>query len=412
VDQHAATTKPLSAPGATGEDLWWRHNAAWRDTAQIASQWQEAANVDPELLNFQVHGDWWAVLEALAITLLVGREYEHLLMAISCRDRGTITFMPMPHPSGIVVDRPNKTVYVASTRNPNQIFELAPSGSGVPRDDVQVETETLAPLVPVRSTFLPGCLYLHDLALIGGQLFGNAVGQNCVVQLSADSGWHRRWWPLCMETDGVPQFQQNYIQLNSIAAGDSLAQSYFTASSQDVSPLRPGDPQYPVDGKGVLFSGMTREPLVRGLTRPHSARLDAAGKIWLANSGYGQLAVVDAQQQSFSPVCRLPGWTRGLSICGDIAFVGTSRVIPQFKAYAPGLEVESSICAVHAVQLSTGKILGSLSWPMGNQIFAIDWLPQETTGGLPFAINDRRSDRKTLFYTFTTDRPNEEMGNG
>ena len=57
------------------------------------------------------------------------------------------------------------------------------------------------------------------------------------------------------------------------------------------------------------------------------------------------------------PVSRLPGWTRGLSFCKDVAFVGTSRVIPRFRHYAPGLDVERSVCALHAVD-SSGRVLG------------------------------------------------------
>ena len=31
-------------------------------------------------------------------------------------------------------------------------------------------------LLPVRARYLPGTLHLHDLALIGGELYANAVG--------------------------------------------------------------------------------------------------------------------------------------------------------------------------------------------------------------------------------------------
>ncbi|MBN3876279.1 MULTISPECIES: hypothetical protein [unclassified Nostoc] len=54
----------------------------------------------------------------------------------------------------------------------------------------------LRPLVPVRSCFFPGCLYIHDLALIGGALYANTVGENVVVRLDDDGCSHRVWWPL------------------------------------------------------------------------------------------------------------------------------------------------------------------------------------------------------------------------
>jgi hypothetical protein len=121
---------------------------------------------------------------------------------------------------------------------------------------------------------------------------------------------------------------------------------------------RPGHLNFPVDRRGVIFSGATREPIVEGLTRPHSARL-RDGVIWIDNSGYGELGrVVDG---TFEPVVRLPGWTRGLSFAGDIAFVGTSRVIPRFRRYAPGLDEARSECGIHAIDVHSGKIQGSLA---------------------------------------------------
>jgi hypothetical protein len=82
-----------------------------------------------------------------------------------------------------------------------------------------------------------------------------------------------------------------------------------------------------------------------------------------------------------------------------IAFVGTSRVIPRFSHYAPGLRVERSRCAVHAVELKSGRVLGSLSFPAGNQIFAIEWIARSWSAGLPYkARQSARTSR--LFYTF------------
>ena len=74
-------------------------------------------------------------------------------------------------------------------------------------------------------------------------------------------------------------------------------------------------------------------------------------------------------------VARLPGWTRGLLWPASVAFVGTSRVIPRFRTYAPGLDVDRSVCGVHAVDIRSGQVLGSILWPAGNQIFAIEALP-------------------------------------
>src|SRR5439155_7446833 len=101
------------------------------------------------------------------------------------------------------------------------------------------------------------------------------------------------WWPRCIETADGPDFGRNYLQLNSIAAGPDLAGSFFSASTDQPSARRPGHRNFAVDRRGVIFAGATREAVVRGLTRPHSARLQG-GRVWVDNSGYGELGVVEA----------------------------------------------------------------------------------------------------------------------
>lgn len=385
--------------------LWARHNAKWRDPARVASHmWEEAADIDPKLLQYATSGRWWETLEATGSTLLVTREYEHLVMAMCVpHDKPVNSYMALPHPSGLAVDAARGVVHIASTRNPNQIFDLAPVTGQLPRLDMQPGSpkgrSVERPLVPVRSRFLPGCFYIHDLAMIDGELHANSVGQNAVVRL-CDNGSHERvWWPRCIEVDGQPVFGQNHIQLNSIAAGPDVCRSYFSASTDKISVRRPGHKNFAVDARGVIFSGATREPIARGLTRPHSARLHEE-RIWVDNSGYGEVGI--AEDGRFVSAARLPGWTRGLCFHGDIAFVGTSRVIPRFRQYAPGLDVDHSVCGVHAVDTNTGQVVGSLLWPYGNQIFAIDLAPRQLTSGFPFPADTKRATEweKWLFYSF------------
>jgi uncharacterized protein (TIGR03032 family) len=396
-----AGARPARAPAADElEALWARHHAAWRDPAQIASQWQEAVETDPHLLRYRARGAWWDALAATGATVLVTREYEHLVMALRV-DHGQpqVSYLRLPHPSGLAVDRERGIVHVASTRNPNQLYELGSIDNLVARQDIPRTALEGRPLVPLRSRFLPGSLYLHDLALVGGTLHANAVGHNAVVRFDPHGGYEYVWWPRCIDTPDGPAFQQNYIQLNSIAAGADLAASYFSASAATLSRRRPGHRNFPVDKRGVIFWGATREPVARGLTRPHSARL-VAGRVWVDNSGYGELGVADRGR--FEPITRLPGWTRGLCFHGNVAFVGTSRVIPRFRQYAPGLDVDASVCGLHAVEVASGRVLGSLQWPYGNQIFAIDWMPNHLTSGFPFRAGGKRVPERTkrLFYAF------------
>jgi uncharacterized protein (TIGR03032 family) len=387
--------------------LWEGHDRDWRAPEQAATFWREAVRTDPRLLDGYAYGRWWETLAGLGITVLVSREYEHLLMAM-CPTTGSprVTFMPLPHPSGIAVDRRNRRVLVASTRNPNQVYEFQPAVGRVTRGDVAARTAGSAsrPLVPVASRLYPGCLYIHDLAFVGRSLHANAVGQNAVIRLGSAKATVA-WWPASIERRGRPDLTQNYLQLNSIAAGATLRTSYFSASGDHMGRRRPGDPKYPVRGRGVIFSGETRQVVTRGLTRPHSARR-YRGQVWVANSGYGEIRRADLPATTSTLVLKAPGWTRGLAFVDGVGLMGTSRVIPRFRAYAPGLDLDQSVCGVHAFDAGTGRLLGGYIWPSGNQIFAVDWLDVRWSDGLPFQAGLRHpAEEAALFYAFTTEQP-------
>jgi uncharacterized protein (TIGR03032 family) len=361
----------------------------------VVGCWDGAAELDPSVLRYRTSGSWWECLESAGITLLVTREYEHLVIALSVvRGKPLVSYLTLPHPSGLAVDRRTNVVHIASTRNPNQIYDLAPVNEVLPRFDVRLR-RIPATLMPVRARMFPGSLYIHDLAFVGNRLHANAVGHNAVIRIG-EKRFEYAWWPRCVETRTGVLVQQNHLQLNSIAAGASLRSSYFSASTDRVLRLRPGDPKFPVDRRGVVFSGATREPIASGLTRPHSARL-RRGQVWLLNSGYGEYGHIEGG--SFHNVATLPGWTRGLCFHRRVAFAGTSRVLPRFRQYAPGLRVDRAICGVHAIDAESGRVLGSLTWPGGNQIFAIDWVPRRVAETLPFVMG-AAAPPLSLFYAY------------
>lgn len=385
---------------AAGSQLSWdKHAAAWRDPAAVVA-WSESAAIDPAVLRATVRGRFWEALAERDLTLIVTREYEHLVIGLSAPGgRPRMSYLVLLHPSGVAFDSAGGVVHIAATRNPNQLVTLAPLSGLRERRDLPAHLPEGRPLMPTGTRFLPGCLYLHDLALVGGRLHANAVGENAVVRF--EGGWRveRVWWPKSIEGPGGPDFSRNYLQLNSIAGGRDLESSYFSASTDRPGRLRPGHLSFPVDRRGVILSGLTREPVARGLTRPHSARLHRR-RVWVANSGYGELGV--CEDGSFEPVLRLRGWTRGLCFAGDIACVGTSRVIPRFRSYAPGLNVDRSECAVHIIDLDRAESAGSIRWPTGNQIFAIEAIPTAFSAGFAHTTSRSPGPRQLerLYYSF------------
>jgi uncharacterized protein (TIGR03032 family) len=74
---------------------------------------------------------------------------------------------------------------------------------------------------------------------------------------------------------------------------------------------------------GMLMDIATNEPLLRGLSMPHSPRLHE-GRVWLLNSGAGEIGFLDRAAQKFEPVAFCLGYARGLAFIGQYALVDLS----------------------------------------------------------------------------------------
>ncbi len=92
---------------------------------------------------------------------------------------------------------------------------------------------------------------------------------------------------------------------------------------------------------------------------PHSPRL-YNGKLWILNSGTGELGIVNLQTKKFEPVMFCPGFGRGLSFHGKYAFVGLSR--PRYERFE-GLALDQKLkdadseawCGIQVIDLEEKK---------------------------------------------------------
>ncbi len=77
---------------------------------------------------------------------------------------------------------------------------------------------------------------------------------------------------------------------------------------------------------GVLIDVETGEIMLGGLAMPHSPRWHD-GRLWMLNSGAGELLLVDPQQRPGArSYAGLPGYLRGLCFRGPYALVGLSKI--------------------------------------------------------------------------------------
>ncbi len=386
----------MSAPAPTRPARsWHHHDAAWRDPAQVVAQCAQASPVAPALLRCETQGDWLGVLERLDACLVVSREYEHLLLALTVTPTGPRrSFMVLPHPSGLAFDAATGRLHVASTRNPNQLYALTPIDGGEENGRVGAPAGE-RPLAPLSVSFLPGRLYLHNLALVGGALHGAAVGLDAIVRFTATDSHKVAWWPRSIEREGRPT---------------SRATTCSSTPSRPGRACRPrSSPPPPTYPPRVVFSGATREPVVRGLTRPPfgaAARRRAVGERQRLRNGRDRPQRTVGAGRAPARLDPRTDLLRRRRVRRNLARH------PRYAQYAPGLDIEHSVCGVHVLDIRSGEVLGSIVLPAANQIFEIAVLPRTTTLGFPATAgrSQRRRALDSFFYSYRIPDPQEPYG--
>ncbi|MEM9271893.1 MAG: TIGR03032 family protein [Cyanobacteria bacterium P01_F01_bin.143] len=200
-----------------------------------------------------------------------------------------------------------------------------------------------------------GDLDIHDLALNreGRIIFVSSL-LNCLATTSDRKSCKPLWKP-----DFISRIiNEDRCHLNGMAMVDGRP-GYVTACSQ--SDIVDGwrDRR---NGGGIVIEVASNEIVCTGLTMPHSPRW-YQGKLWLHNSGRGELGYVDFQTGKFEAVAFCPGYLRGLAFWGNYAIVGLSKPRSGDKTFS-GLPLDELLaakdaearCGLMIVDLNTGAI--------------------------------------------------------
>jgi uncharacterized protein (TIGR03032 family) len=128
---------------------------------------------------------------------------------------------------------------------------------------------------------------------------------------------------------------------------------------------------------GCLMDVDSSEVISRGLSMPHSPRWHD-GRLWVLESGTGQLVLVDADTGRRQTVAELPGFARGLALSGPYAFIGLSKI--RKTSAMDGVPLadrrEELKCGVAAVDLRSGQCVGLLEFQTAvEEIFDVQLLP-------------------------------------
>lgn len=219
-----------------------------------------------------------------------------------------------------------------------------------------------------RNSHVTGDIAIHDLAFGADGLWVVATQFSCLATLDTDHSFVPRWQPPFVSALAP----EDRCHLNGLALVDG-APRYVTALG--VSDEAGGWRATKADG-GVVLEVQSGRTVVDGLSMPHSPRWHD-GRLWLLESGRGRLLTADPATGTTTTVAEVPGFARGLSFHGHLAFVGTSQA--RETATFGGLPIASLPrleCGVWVIDTRTGEVVASVRFEDRiREIFDVAVLP-------------------------------------
>src|SRR5262245_58465342 len=168
-----------------------------------------------------------------------------------------------------------------------------------------------------RSCHVTGDLGVHEVAWASDELWLVNTRFSCLCTLHPDYSFVPRWRPPFITSLAA----EDRCHLNGLAMIDKQPRYVTALGTTDT----PGGWRADKPHGGVLMEVPGGEVVARGLSMPHSPRWHD-GRLWVLESGTGQLVLVDVATGRLQTIATLPGFTRGLALCGPYAFVGLSKI--------------------------------------------------------------------------------------
>ena len=220
-----------------------------------------------------------------------------------------------------------------------------------------------------RSCHVTGDIGVHEMAWAGDELWAVNTRFSCLCTPDPEYSFVPRWRPPFITALAA----EDRCHLNGLAIADG-GPRYVTAlgESDAAGGWRADKPR-----GGCLLDVRTGGVISRGLSMPHSPRWHD-GRLWILESGTGRLVLVDLATGHRQGVADLPGFARGLALCGPYAFIGLSKI--RETSAMDGVPLaerrEQLKCGVAAVDVRRGQLIGLLEFQTAvEEIFDVQLLP-------------------------------------
>ena len=231
-----------------------------------------------------------------------------------------------------------------------------------------------------------GDISIHDLAWGGNELWMVNTRFSCLCTLSNSYNFLPQWRPNFV-SKLIPE---DRCHLNGMAMENGMPKYVTVLGKTDTAG---GWRDRKADG-GCILEVPSSRVVTEGLSMPHSPRM-YQNRLWVLNSGRGELTSVDPNSGKQETIATLPGYTRGMAIVDRYAFIGLSKIreTAVFGNLPIGDRFDDLKCGVAVVDLQTRKMISCLEFKSGvDEIFDVQTagFKQAIISG-PYATTDRDS---------------------
>ncbi len=346
--------------------------------------------MEPRTITYEYSECLPSLLEQLHGSLLLSSHTTGNIVALSAaRQKINVSFHPFEKPMGMAF-RPGWLLIGTRT----QVWSLRSA------PDVAASLDSLghydACYLP-RFSHFTGNIQCHELAWLEPSLPGGTSAPNkpelcivntlfsCLCTVHSAFNFVPRWKPAFV----MALLPEDRCHLNGLAVAGGKPRYATVLAETDSSQ---GWRTMKVGG-GCVIDVANSETVCRGLTMPHSPRL-AGDRLLLLHSGLGELITLEPASGRWETIAALPGYTRGLAIHGNLAFIGLSRI--RAGSSQEGVPIaargEQLQCGFAVVDLRSGGILASFQFTSGiDELFDVQVLPGACSPFLAGPFADRVS---------------------
>lgn len=331
----------------------------------VQSENKDELNSQPEQLRevrYEYSNNFVSILTQLNVSLFLSTYQAGKLGVVTVQDRALkIKFHNFQQAMGIAIGAPQMAVggkdWVYLLRNDvNLANQIEPVGSC----DACFLT---------RSGQYTGDISIHDLVWGNQELWIVNTRFSCLCTLSNNYHFLPQWRPNFISAIAP----EDRCHLNGVAMVNNLPK-YVTVLGQTDTPG--GWREHKASG-GCILEVPSSRVITEGLSMPHSPRMYRK-RLWVLNSGHGELVTVDVISGKQAKIISLPGYTRGLALVGKYAFVGLSKIRETaiFGNLPIGDRFDELKCGVAVVDLQSRQLVSLLEFQAGvDEIFDVQVSP-------------------------------------